>query len=1008
MKKFFLGVFAIAGLVACVQTEEVDIPNLADNQIAFGGYVGNSVRTAVDPSTTVGGLNHFTVWAYVGDSQGEVFNSTLVSKDGNNAWTYDDARYWMDGHDYRFFAITPYGNGVGNVEVVNNPMKAEHDPFNNGLGQINFTNENGTEDVLYASSNESTKISVPEKVTFNFNHILSKIKFTFTNDHDGGVQLVIKDIKMTVPKNGHVALNEANLIGTPAADRVKYSWELDGTETLDLEFGAVEGGAKLNDGETAEADKELFTIPALDTQEYKISFTVEVWDGNACTPKTLESTLSGKEFVSGTAYNLTATITPETLDAKKIEFDAIIVDWVQDGDTNLYQYESEGFGYDVINEKYNVENVAGIEYLAQQVNGGRSFEGETVVLNGDIDLAVTRATANFTPIGTEQNPFCGIFDGNGCTIKNLNYVSDNSDSYVGFFGYAKNATIKNVTFENVNVEIKGADGGYHIGAVVGVLATNDPDSAIATKSYIENVTVKGNIYINSNVDATGSSRVAVVLGGNNNSDVILKNVNVIANEGSYVKANSYAGGIVGQTNRKAYFENCTSNIDVTATRFFAGGIAGAPGNEVAFVNCHSTGDVAVTAGRSGTANDHYRVGGIAGGWDDNVYFPLVLTNCSYTGKLSGTNADGRVAEKFDYMGYVGRGYSVKNGSTVTIDILSFVQTAPGIYDVIVAEGGENVVVNDAKEFIAAVNKVEDGGVITIGADFDFTTEEGGRSFNSGTWYDGLYYVGDKSFTIDLNNHTIGDANGAVNDYLFNFKNDGTKANVITIKNGTLNAGTKAFCAICSSASQAQPITLNLEGVKLYNKISNGSTIKWRGGCVLNVKAGTKITGEDSYLGIECVASTVNIYDGAEIYMNGTSSYCGCLVGACGNGVVNVYGGYGQGAKGGFIAMTSGGTINVAGGEWIANTDGTIGNNSNVYVLTAQNNKQESSWCAPSIINVTGGTLRGGMDAWVLTDPKVEKAELHISGGNYNTNPTNYLVNGATATENNGIWTVVKK
>ena len=339
MKKFFLGVFAIAGLVACVQTEEVDIPNLADNQIAFGGYVGNSVRTAVDPSTTVGGLNHFTVWAYVGDSQGEVFNSTLVSKDGNNAWTYDDARYWMDGHDYRFFAITPYGNGVGNVEVVNNPMKAEHDPFNNGLGQINFTNENGTEDVLYASSNESTKISVPEKVTFNFNHILSKIKFTFTNDHDGGVQLVIKDIKMTVPKNGHVALNEANLIGTPAADRVKYSWELDGTETLDLEFGAVEGGAKLNDGETAEADKELFTIPALDTQEYKISFTVEVWDGNACTPKTLESTLSGKEFVSGTAYNLTATITPETLDAKKIEFDAIIVDWVQDGDTNLYQYE---------------------------------------------------------------------------------------------------------------------------------------------------------------------------------------------------------------------------------------------------------------------------------------------------------------------------------------------------------------------------------------------------------------------------------------------------------------------------------------------------------------------------------------------------------------------------------------------------------------------------------------------------------------------------------------------
>jgi hypothetical protein len=107
-------------------------------------------------------------------------------------------------------------------------------------------------------------------------------------------------------------------------------------------------------------------------------------------------------------------------------------------------------------------------------------------------------------------------------------------------------------------------------------------------------------------------------------------------------------------------------------------------------------------------------------------------------------------------------------------------------------------------------------------------------------------------------------------------------------------------------------------------------------------------------------------------------------------------------------MTSGGTINIAGGEWIANTNGAIGNNSNVYVLTAQNNYQESGWCAPSIINVTGGTLRGGMDAWILHANSDEKAALYISGGNYNTNPTNYLVNGATATENNGVWTVVKK
>ena len=316
----------------------------------------------------------------------------------------------------------------------------------------------------------------------------------------------------------------------------------------------------------------------------------------------------------------------------------------------------------------------------------------------------------------------------------------------------------------------------------------------------------------------------------------------------------------------------------------------------------------------------------------------------------------------------------------------------------------NVVANNAVEFIDAVNNVIEGGTIIVGADFNFTTEEGGRTDNGG-WWDGLGYSGDKSFTIDLNGKTIGN-DGALNDYLFWFKNDGEKANTITIKNGTLDAGTTAYCALCTASSGSQPLTINLENVTLINNISNGSTIKARtASTTVNIKSGTKIIGKNSYLGIECWKATVNIYDGAEIYMNGTASYNGCLAGVGGNGIINVYGGYGKGVKGGFIAMTSGGTINVAGGEWIANTDGTVGNNSNLYVLTAQSNKYESGFAGPSIINVTGGTLRGGMDAWVLNNLPEEKAELHISGGNFNVNPTRYLGDGKTATESNGIWTV---
>ena len=302
----------------------------------------------------------------------------------------------------------------------------------------------------------------------------------------------------------------------------------------------------------------------------------------------------------------------------------------------------------------------------------------------------------------------------------------------------------------------------------------------------------------------------------------------------------------------------------------------------------------------------------------------------------------------------------------------------------------------------AVAAVQDGETITLVADELFTNE---NYSDNGGWKDGLGCYGDKSFTLDLNNFTLSQ-NGALNDYLIFVKNNGEKENVITIKNGTVDAGTTAYCALCTSSSHTNKVTINLENITLINNITNGSTLKIRGGAEVNVNAGTKIIGKNSYLGIECNGSTVNINEGAEIYMNGTGSYNGCLAGVGYNGVINVNGGYGKGVKGGFIAMTSGGTINVNGGEWIANTDGSIGGNSNFYVLTAQSNSQESGFAGGSYINVTGGTLRGGMDAWVLNanNPE-EEAGLCISGGNFNADPRMYLAANHIAVEAESIWTV---
>ena len=306
---------------------------------------------------------------------------------------------------------------------------------------------------------------------------------------------------------------------------------------------------------------------------------------------------------------------------------------------------------------------------------------------------------------------------------------------------------------------------------------------------------------------------------------------------------------------------------------------------------------------------------------------------------------------------------------------------------------------------AAVAAVQDGETITLVADEVFTET---NRYNNGDYWDGLGYSGDKSFTIDLGGHTI-KQDGSLNDYLIWIKNDGEKANTITFKNGTMDAGTTAYSALATASSNAQKMTVNLENINLINNISNGAVVKARGGSVLNVKAGTVITGKDSYVGIEAVGNNtvVNVYEGAEIYQNGTTSYVGAIIGASYNATLNIYGGKGTSAKCGIIVMTTGATINVSGGEWTANGDGTVaaGNNG---VLVSQNNRYESGWACKSVLNVTGGTFKGGYDCWGSgPGQEPDDAQINITGGNFNANPENYVVAGYEVTENAGTYTVDK-
>ena len=65
------------------------------------------------------------------------------------------------------------------------------------------------------------------------------------------------------------------------------------------------------------------------------------------------------------------------------------------------------------------------------------------------DAATNTEELSWDPIGNGKM-YCGTFDGNGKTIRNL-YINS-TYMFEGFFGYAKNGCIKNITFDNAKVK----------------------------------------------------------------------------------------------------------------------------------------------------------------------------------------------------------------------------------------------------------------------------------------------------------------------------------------------------------------------------------------------------------------------------------------------------------------------------------------------------------------------------------------------------------------------------
>lgn len=81
------------------------------------------------------------------------------------------------------------------------------------------------------------------------------------------------------------------------------------------------------------------------------------------------------------------------------------------------------------------------DYNSGKFDSNDSLVALSVELGSDISIV----NQYLVPIGTEERPFIGTFNGNGHTITCCGIGQSETADNVGLFGYAKNSTIKSVT-----------------------------------------------------------------------------------------------------------------------------------------------------------------------------------------------------------------------------------------------------------------------------------------------------------------------------------------------------------------------------------------------------------------------------------------------------------------------------------------------------------------------------------------------------------------------------------
>lgn len=273
-------------------------------------------------------------------------------------------------------------------------------------------------------------------------------------------------------------------------------------------------------------------------------------------------------------------------------------------------------GTGISDDPYLIATPAQLAYLAQQVNGGTSYEGKYFRQTEDFDLGGNK----WAPIGSGNHPFKGHFDGDNHEIFRLN-ADINLAMYGGLFGYISSGSVKNVKVRSGLVKSSNAC----VGGIVGELNGSQMENCTASVNVSGRESVGGLVgrlssgsnvsdchFLSGEITGIGNNIGGIVgkvtCGNSASVRSVVKRCSVNAS----VKGPSDVGGLCGwSVDGDHTFLGCTMKGSVTVTWENGGGLAGHIGGKGEFVGCRFEGSINGVGGALYT-----RYIGIAIGYDE--------------------------------------------------------------------------------------------------------------------------------------------------------------------------------------------------------------------------------------------------------------------------------------------------------------------------------------------------------------------------------------------------------